>query len=89
MPELQEFCACTVYPPGEECGMVVCWKCEQPIGLTDEYGAITIAAMIGVADHVRVTDGAGCPANHGRSCCGYPKICRKALAAAPEGSERP
>lgn len=28
-PRTREVCACTTYQPGEECGMVVCWKCEQ------------------------------------------------------------
>lgn len=54
MPDVtEEFCGCTVYDPGEECGMVVCWKCERIVGRTTDDGGVTVRAIQRERDEAR------------------------------------
>ena len=36
--KLVEVCACEVYPPDFETGMVVCWVCEVPVVRVEDDG---------------------------------------------------
>lgn len=51
--ERREFCGCTTYGAGQECGMVVCWKCEQIVSTTVEDGGITTEWMQAEIERLR------------------------------------